>query len=126
MADEERLDEPGWRRRVTETPWVLARAAGVPVGVVAAVPEDLHPGQQRLIAMWVDPGHRGGPVAGLLVEVLCDWARTASATGVSLWVTQDNARARGLYERLGFVATGEREPMVGAPDVTVERMQRPL
>nr|WP_231126233.1 GNAT family N-acetyltransferase [Motilibacter aurantiacus] len=126
LEAERSLDEAAWRRRVVDEAWFLATTGGCPVGVVAATEESLHPGQRRLVAMWVDPAHRGGAVATALVEALCDWARALPVAAVSLRVTQANGRARRLYERLGFVPTGELEPMAGAPEARVERMQRRL
>jgi ribosomal protein S18 acetylase RimI-like enzyme len=34
-----------------------------------------------------------------------------------------NDRALGFYERLGFEATGERQPLPGRPDVMESRMR---
>ena len=50
-----------------------------------------------------------------------DGART-----VSLWVGDGNARARRLYERLGFTGAGERQPLFSDPRIGEERMERVL
>ena len=51
------------------------------------------------------------------------WARRARAEYVALWVVDGNDRALGFYERLGFEATGERQPLPGRPDLTESRMR---
>lgn len=38
-----------------------------------------------------------------------DWARDESAHEIALWVATNNDRARALYERCGFTATGESD-----------------
>jgi ribosomal protein S18 acetylase RimI-like enzyme len=59
--------------------------------------------------MWVSPACRGQGVAGRLVSAVCDQARQAGATSVTLWVTDVNGRARSFYRRLGFESTGQRQ-----------------
>jgi ribosomal protein S18 acetylase RimI-like enzyme len=61
--------------------------------------------------MWVDPVWRGAPVAAQLLTTACRDARRAGALSVTLWVADANPRARRFYRRLGFVSTGEHQPM---------------
>ena len=69
-----------------------------------------------LISMWVAPSHRGTGVAEQLVDAVLDWARDeAQAQVVGLWVTRGNAAAQRLYERLGFVETGDVQPLPSDP-----------
>lgn len=63
----------------------------------------------QLVGMWVAPDYRGQGVADRLVEAVCDRAREAGAAAVTLWVTEINGRAIGLYRRHGFAPTGVRE-----------------
>jgi ribosomal protein S18 acetylase RimI-like enzyme len=76
--------------------------------------------------MWVDPGHRGTGVAPRLVDAVVGWATDDGARVVSLWVSDGNARARRLYERLGFAGTGERRPLPSDARLEVERLERVL
>lgn len=41
---------------------------------------------------------------------------------IALWVTSTNAPATGRYERCGFVATGETEPLPHTPSLNELRM----
>ena len=126
-AREVAFDEAGWRRRIEGGPWWLARVDGIPVGLVAGYPGDDDPADlRRLVAMWVDPRHRGTATATELVQTVCDWARTDGARVVSLWVTDGNVAARRLYERLGFVGTVECRPLPSDSTVGTERLERVL
>jgi GNAT superfamily N-acetyltransferase len=76
------------------------------VGLAAAVPDEDESHVVWLMAMWVDPAARGTGAAGALVDTVLGWAREHDASSVRLHVVEHNARARRLYERHGFVATG--------------------
>jgi GNAT superfamily N-acetyltransferase len=126
LARESAFDEPEWRERVEHGTWFLARADGQPLGIAAGVPEGRAPDERHLVAMWVEPQRRGTTVAADLVGAVCRWARADGAVGVTLWVADGNPRARRFYERLGFRATGERQPLPRAPEMSRELMRRPL
>ena len=82
---------------------------GAPLGLAAAVPDDVDPAVVWLMAMWVEPDARGTGAAGALVEAVVAWARRHEASLVVLHVVDANAPARRLYERHGFRATGRVE-----------------
>jgi|SRR5579859_3563799 len=65
----------------------------------------------NVFGVWVDPGKRRGGVGARLVEAVLGWAHFRGAQDIQLWLTTDNARARALYARLGFVATGPTRPL---------------
>lgn len=92
---------------------VIAFAGEEAVGMAGVYIED--DGDGEVISVWVDPAHRGRGVARLLVTAAMDWARAAGVTRFRLWVTDGNDGARVLYERLGFVATGRRQPLPTRP-----------
>jgi ribosomal protein S18 acetylase RimI-like enzyme len=48
------------------------------------------------------------------------------ACAVTLWIADGNARARRLYERLGFVSTGRRQSLPSDPSVGEEELIRRL
>ena len=120
------FDETEWRRRLTDGPWWLAEDAGRPVGLVAVYPRDDGTDERHLVAMWVAPSSRGTSTATDLVEAVCAWAVRTGAATVALWVVDGNDRARRFYERLGFVLTGERQPLPTDPRVDEELMRRTL
>lgn len=73
-------------------------------------------------SMWVDPEARRQGIGRGMIEAAVAWARKAGATSAELWVTEDNEAARTLYENVGFVATGEAEPLREGSEVTVVKM----
>jgi RimJ/RimL family protein N-acetyltransferase len=56
-----------------------------------------------------------------VLRTLEDWA-SARLLQLHLDVNTTNARARAVYERYGFVATGETRPLRPGSDEIVERM----
>ena len=77
-------------------------------GQPGAEQRQINPPEWQLVGMWVAPGYRGQGVADALVGAVCDLAREAGASSLTLWVTDVNDRARAFYRRLGFTATGAR------------------
>src|ERR1035438_9141980 len=61
-----------------------------------------------------------------LIAAGAGWARARNATSVHLWVTETNKHARLLYQRCGFVLTGERGPLPSNPALAEVGMTRPL
>lgn len=96
----------------------LALADGEAVGLIGGFrnDEDGHHADIDLVSMWVAPSHRGTGLAAALVEAVLVWARDdAEARVVGLWVTRGNDRAQRFYERLGFVETGDVQPLPSDP-----------
>ncbi len=120
---EEAFDDDEWRRRVTTNAWFLARADGATVGLACGIPEPDDGAGRHLVGMWIEPEFRGRGLADLLVAAVMAWARREGATFLALWVVDGNDRALGLYERLGFEASGERQPLPGRPEVMESRMR---
>ncbi|EEW24823.1 GNAT family N-acetyltransferase [Rhodobacter ferrooxidans] len=54
----------------------------------------------------VAPEARGHGIGTLLIDALCDEGRSRGYGAIRLDVIDSNQRARALYERLGFEATG--------------------
>jgi len=54
--------------------------------------------------VWVTPTRRGEGVGRFLVEWASDWARQRGYRKIKLEVSETNARARHVYESLGFRA----------------------
>jgi GNAT superfamily N-acetyltransferase len=123
LQREQAFDDAEWLHRVTTHAWFLIRADGTTVGLACGIPEPDDEAGRHLVGMWVEPAFRGRGLADLLVAAVMAWARRAGAEYVALWVVDGNDRARGFYERLGFEATGERQPLPGRPEVTESRMR---
>ena len=52
--------------------------------------------------VWVAPEHRGKGIGKGLVSWAADWARSRGYHKIKLEVAESNARARHVYEELGF------------------------
>ncbi len=61
--------------------------------------------------MWVRPAMRRTGVGRALLEAGCDWGRGRGASRARLAVTIGNDTAERLYADLGFLVTGETEPL---------------
>lgn len=74
-----------------------------------------------LVSMWTDPAARGRGVGAALVAAVLEWA---DGRTVELWVTHGNDGAQRLYERCGFVETGDHQPLPSDPCKGEIRMRR--
>ena len=103
--------EDVWRARMARTSIALAWQDTEVVGT-ASIKRDPHEqGGREVVAMWVDPAHRGQSVGESLIYHLVSLARVDGAPHVALWVAEHNAHARALYERCGFRVTSELDLM---------------
>jgi GNAT superfamily N-acetyltransferase len=124
LAIEQAFDETEWRRRLDTSLWVLAvhnaENAGL-VGMYLAEPET-----PMLVAMWVNPAHRGHGVGDALVTEILRWAAEKGWSQVVLRVAEGNAAARKLFLRHGFTATGQTAPLESDPEARTEILFRAL
>lgn len=111
-----------------ETTWTwLAWEGDRPVGSVGmGTFEHLEAEDAALIGMWVAPPARGRGLGDLLVGTVLTEAAAQGFSRVVLDVAQENAAARALYDRHGFIATGRtwRHPEDGGIDEV--EMARPV
>ena len=77
----------------------------------------------QVIAMWVDPAHRGRGAGKRLLDEAIGFARAHGAVEVLLSVTDGNDDARGLYEHYGFVDTGANEPLRPDSELIVRELR---
>lgn len=101
---------------------VLAWNGSVPVATVTGTTAPHHAGGREMVGMWIDPLTRGTGLAPALISSVVEWARSEGAHELALWVAEDNERARHLYEKCGFAATGERNVMRPGTDQIRMRM----
>ena len=113
--------EGHWRSRaaggdgVSVLAWIGDVAVGMGGGFV-----DL-PGWLHVVAMWTDPAYRGRGVGAAVLTTLETWAGSRDLR-LHLDVSTGNPRARLMYERAGYVATGETRPLREGSSDIVERM----
>jgi ribosomal protein S18 acetylase RimI-like enzyme len=125
-AREAPFTEEQWRGRINArsvTFFAYVTGIGEPAGLAGVYEED---GAADLVSMWVRPAARGRGVGEALVDAAAGWARDRGQAALYLWVTESNEPARRLYERRGFTATGERQPLPSNPALTELRMRLPL
>lgn len=122
--EESAAQEPSvWRERAAGPhPVVLAFVDGGPVGMGGLFAPD-ETTDAFVWGMWVDPAYRGRGLASGILQVLLDHP-VAQGRSVLLHVTQGNATARSLYERHGFVGTGESLPLRPGSTVRIDAMHR--
>lgn len=96
------------------------------VGLVGGHRPDTAPAIVELVAMWTDPMVRRSGVGRLLVKAVLDWARGCGAREVQLRVTRGNAAAECLYRAMGFIETGDYQPLPSDPCQEEIRMTCPL
>jgi RimJ/RimL family protein N-acetyltransferase len=84
----------------------VVRAGDQPVGSVGV--ERLDGASAELHRLYLDPTWWGRGVGRALVEAALAWCRAAGLHRVILWSDTRFDRAHRLYERLGFLRTGER------------------
>ncbi len=86
---------------------LIADDAGEPVGfllMLDSLPDEVTGQEQGFIAyMAVERGRRGGGIGAALLAAAEDEARKRGLPYMALMVTEENAAARALYERAGYL-----------------------
>ena len=113
LEREQGFTEDDWRQRVSGPVYVVLDPAPVAVGGIVG-----RDGVGQVWGMWTDPAHRGRGHARRILDVL-----TPLHERVQLHVNLANPAARTVYERYGFVGTGEVEPLRLGSDQRMERME---
>ncbi|HEU4850138.1 MAG TPA: GNAT family N-acetyltransferase, partial [Terrimesophilobacter sp.] len=124
LEREQAFDDQVWRDRLERAFTFFAVEGETLVGTATGIPDPHEEGGREVVAMWVAPESRRQGVATALIRRLVDWAREEGASGIALWVAESNDRARLVYERCGFVLTGQRDTM--RPGLDELRMRLPL
>jgi GNAT superfamily N-acetyltransferase len=80
----------------------LARNGGEVVGCIALRPLDVFPAAGEVKRLYVQPASRGLGIAGLLLDALHEYARTAGYEWLYLDSKDDLAAAIRFYEKRGY------------------------
>ncbi|MCR6487103.1 GNAT family N-acetyltransferase [Amycolatopsis sp. OK19-0408] len=99
-----------WRSWLRDRAWFAAFDGEDTVALVCGWPGEL---EWLVFSMWVAPQARGRGLAADLIGAVRETAEVAGAEAIVLHVFEGNDRARRVYERLGFVPTGESEVIDG-------------
>lgn len=130
LANEQAQPDEFWHGRAAggaadaDRATFIAERDGAWVGLGTGVLEAGGAGERPawVFGMWVDPAVRRQGTAQALLRILAGWARERGADVLNLHVVTTNAPAIALYERLGFHATGETEPLPHTPSVLEHHM----
>ena len=114
----ERLDEldveprlRGWERALAERPdepVLLAEQEGRVVAFASVGPSRDEPGEGELYAIYALPSAWGGGAGPALMRESLALLRELGYRSATLWVLEDNPRARRFYEREGWTLDGTR------------------
>jgi RimJ/RimL family protein N-acetyltransferase len=117
-----------WQERATaaaaggERLTMIAEADGRWVGIAGGFTEPDEPDRPWLVSVWIDPAWRGKSLGEELVGAVIAWARSRDAVQMQLDVAESSRAAIRLYERCGFLATGEKTPMERDPTILEDVM----
>lgn len=112
LAREQAFTEDVWRQRVSGPVYVVEDPGPVSVGGVFD-----NDGTPHVWGMWTHPDHRCRGHARVILDALIPAGTTAQ-----LDVNVTNGGARTVYERYGFVGTGDLEPLRPGSDQQIELM----
>jgi GNAT superfamily N-acetyltransferase len=108
-----RSDRSRWRTRLTAPPRrsavIVAVDGDVIVGFASVGESREEPGGGELYAIYVDPGRWRTGAGRTLLRRAEEELRHLGFAAATLWVLEDNPRARGFYEAEGWKADGERK-----------------
>jgi ribosomal protein S18 acetylase RimI-like enzyme len=113
LEREQAFEEDDWRRRTSGAVVVVEEPGPVSMGGTFVADD----GVLHVWGMWTHPEHRGRGHARAVLDALLPGDREAR-----LDVNVDNPGARAVYERYGFVRTGELEPLRPGSDQRIELM----
>jgi ribosomal-protein-alanine N-acetyltransferase len=94
-------------------PSLLLEQDGHPTGL--AIGMLLPPDEAEILNIAIRPARQGQGLGAQLLQALLDHFRQQGIRRVFLEVRQSNLPARQLYQKLGFVSTGQRKNYYSAP-----------
>jgi ribosomal protein S18 acetylase RimI-like enzyme len=121
-SDTDWSDRARWASAGAERITLLARLGERVVGIAGGYREEIGSTEVHLVSVWTAPEARRSGLGRRLVGAVIDWAVETGASSVGLWVTRGNAPAQRLYESMGFVETGEYQPLPSDPCADEIRM----
>ena len=107
LEREQDFTEHDWRRRL-ESPAVVVEQDDLVVACGAVLSPE--PGRALVVAMWVEPSHRGRGLSRAVLDPLVAWAQDQGLI-VELGVAPGNTAARSAYLSYGFHPTGRTHPL---------------
>lgn len=114
------LTKHDWQDRITANSWWVAEHCQVVYAMCAL--KGPRPGTRTfdLMAVWTRPEVRQRGLASQVVQAALVDATEQGGQRLVLFVVDSNQAARGLYERVGFMATGHSKPLSTASNAQSE------
>lgn len=118
-----------WLSRVvadTSAQTVVAELDGAVVGFIRFGAESANSDNGHIFALYVGPHVGGRGIGRLLLTHALDLLAPLSCRPVTLWVFEENSRARRIYAEVGFAPDGARqvEEIWGAQQIRMRREAR--
>lgn len=127
LQQEVAYGEDDWKALMARGRWFHATAGGASIGMTAVLTNELRRGgNAHMISFWVDPANRGSGTASALLDAAREAARAIGAAKLVLWVADESRAARRFYTRMGFLATGHRQPLPSDPSIEEELLELEL
>lgn len=115
-------DEAAWREWVERANPVVVSEGTEPLAIGGVLVDD--DGEALVIAMWVEPEHRGRGLSRQVLDALVAWARERRLP-VVIGHNRDNPVARAAYLSYGFVPTGASQPLRPGSDAICDELRLP-
>lgn len=139
FAREDAFSDDVWQERAlngavdeVQSTWVSGQLGTKQfAGLLTLIPVEAADGQPKeiesareIVGMWVAPEARSSGLASALLDAAIEHSTAQGITDLKLWVMRPNERAQRLYERHGFVPTGEVDVSPSNPCISELRMVR--
>ena len=131
-SEARRRDDADWRAwaeaagRSPASAVFVAVEGGRMVGICGSFLRENDPQIAQIVAMWIEPNHRGRRLGEQLLDATSAWSTASGARELVLDVTEANHPARRLYRRAGFRETGVKVPLRSNAALLTLEMHKPL
>jgi ribosomal protein S18 acetylase RimI-like enzyme len=126
-AKENRYTPAHWTAEFDRGIWYICEDSTEPVGLIGVAYGAEKPYEGYYLEyLWVKPGRRNSGIASDLVSRALALLREESCEIAYLWIIDGNDAAMGLYKKIGFVSTNERQELPDRPGQFEERMMLEL
>ena len=114
-----------WYRNLASTSLAsfLSEEQGRVQGYVNLWPDRSDSEAMEITAIYVHPDYWRAGIGSLLMDRALAYLAGSGSSRASLWVLEDNSRARAFYERAGFVPSGQLRQDRSFGGVTVRELQ---
>lgn len=126
-AEEDQYAPEQWIAEFDRGFWYICEDGAEAVGLIGIAYESEKPYDgYNLEYLWVRPSHRKSGIASELVANAIRRLREIRCEIAYLWIIDGNDEAMGLYEKLGFVSTHDRQELPDRPGQYEQRMMLDL